>query len=58
MTIKGNVQYKESERWVALANGIGFGKVLLNLKYKPIKLTLPPELRGSGTLIVHRGDQR
>ncbi|KAI8136766.1 hypothetical protein BJV82DRAFT_526545 [Fennellomyces sp. T-0311] len=47
---------KEAERWVALANGIGFGKVLLNLKFKPIKLSLPRELRGSdvATMIVDR----
>ncbi|KAI9322715.1 hypothetical protein BX666DRAFT_1848608 [Dichotomocladium elegans] len=47
-------KYKESERWVALANGIGFGKVLLALKYKPIKMTLSRELRGSdvGTMII------
>ncbi|KAI9497976.1 hypothetical protein BDB00DRAFT_755787 [Zychaea mexicana] len=49
-------KFKEAERWVALANGIGFGKVLLNLKYKPVKLTLPRELRGSdvGTMIIDR----
>lgn len=49
-------KYKEAERWVPLANGIGFGKVFLNLKYKPVKLTLPPELRGSdvGTMIIDR----
>lgn len=49
-------KFKEVERWVPLANGIGFGKVLLNLKYKPVKLTLPPELRGSdvGTMVIDR----
>ena len=49
-------KFKETDRWVALANGIGFGKVSLNLKYKPIKLSLPRELRGSdvGTMIIDR----
>ncbi|KAI7852946.1 hypothetical protein BDC45DRAFT_484442 [Circinella umbellata] len=49
-------KFKETERWVALANGIGFGKISLNLKYKPVKLFLPRELRGSdvGTMIVDR----
>ncbi|KAF1797109.1 hypothetical protein FB192DRAFT_1335564 [Mucor lusitanicus] len=45
---------KEAERWITLKNGIGYGKVLLNVTYKPIKLTLPRELSGSdvGTLVI------
>ncbi|CAO0800083.1 unnamed protein product [Mucor circinelloides] len=45
---------REAERWITLKHGIGYGKVLLNVTYKPIKLTLPRELSGSdvGTLVI------
>ncbi|KAI7856661.1 hypothetical protein BDC45DRAFT_437272 [Circinella umbellata] len=51
---KENSEYKEAQVWFPLSNGIGFGKVLVTLKYKPVRLTLPRELRGAdvGTLIV------
>lgn len=42
-------QYKEVQKWIPLANGIGFGKFLLSVKCKPVKMTLPKELQGSGT---------
>ncbi|KAI8327289.1 hypothetical protein EDC96DRAFT_532234 [Choanephora cucurbitarum] len=47
-------KFKEIQRWIPLADGIGFGKVLISLKYKPVKLTLPRELQGCdvGTLVV------
>lgn len=47
-------KFKEVQQWIPLANGIGFGKVLLSLKYKPVRLTLPRELQGCdvGTLVV------
>ncbi|KAI7871162.1 hypothetical protein BDF14DRAFT_1878550 [Spinellus fusiger] len=47
-------KYKESERWIPLLNGIGFGKVSLLVRYKPVKLSLPHELQGAdvGTLII------
>ncbi|KAI8391172.1 uncharacterized protein BYT42DRAFT_555889 [Radiomyces spectabilis] len=47
-------KYKGMERWIPLANGIGFGKFHLNLKYKPVKLTVPRPLRGAdvGTLVI------
>ncbi|KAI8375545.1 hypothetical protein BD560DRAFT_392622 [Blakeslea trispora] len=47
-------KFKEVQKWIPLADGIGFGKVLLSLKYKPVKLTLPRELQGCdvGTLVV------
>ncbi|OAD77023.1 hypothetical protein PHYBLDRAFT_165522 [Phycomyces blakesleeanus NRRL 1555(-)] len=49
-------KYKETERWVPLIKGIGFGKVSMLIRYKPVKLTLPRELRGAdvGTLIIER----
>ncbi|KAI8391836.1 uncharacterized protein BYT42DRAFT_543323 [Radiomyces spectabilis] len=49
-----DAKFKESQKWIALANGIGFGKVLVTLKYKPVKLTLPRNLQGAdvGTLII------
>jgi hypothetical protein len=43
-----SLQVKEAQRWISLVNGIGSGKVLLNLTFKPIKLTLPKELLGAG----------
>ncbi|GAA5809804.1 hypothetical protein MFLAVUS_003219 [Mucor flavus] len=45
---------KESIKWVSLSNGIGYGKVLLDLKYKPVKMVLPRELSGAdvGTLVI------
>ncbi|KAI8140241.1 hypothetical protein BJV82DRAFT_563066 [Fennellomyces sp. T-0311] len=51
---KENSPYKEGQAWFVLENGIGFGKVLVTLKYKPVRLTLPRQLQGSkvGTLIV------
>ncbi|KAI7902890.1 uncharacterized protein BX663DRAFT_508770 [Cokeromyces recurvatus] len=51
-----NAKFKQIQQWIPLANGIGFGKVLLTIKYKPVKLTLPHELQGCdvGTLIVER----
>ncbi|KAI8879896.1 hypothetical protein K501DRAFT_256031 [Backusella circina FSU 941] len=47
---------KEIQKWVTLSNGIGFGKLLLTIKYKPVKLTIPKELQGAdvGTLIIER----
>ncbi|KAI9033622.1 hypothetical protein CLU79DRAFT_882763 [Phycomyces nitens] len=49
-------KYKETERWVPLIKGIGFGKVSMLIRYKPVKLSLPRELRGAdvGTLIIER----
>ncbi|KAG0793074.1 hypothetical protein G6F21_003887 [Rhizopus arrhizus] len=49
-------KFKECQKWVPLADGIGFGKVLLSIKYKPVKMTLPRSLQGSdvGTLIVEK----
>ncbi|KAG2204704.1 hypothetical protein INT47_012000 [Mucor saturninus] len=49
-------KFKEFQKWIPLANGIGFGKFLLTVKYKPVKLTLPRELQGSdvGTLVIER----
>lgn len=49
-------KFKEIQKWVPLANGIGFGKFLISVKYKPVKMTLPRELQGAdvGTLIVER----
>ncbi|KAI9029659.1 hypothetical protein CLU79DRAFT_843161 [Phycomyces nitens] len=46
--------FKDVQKWIPLDNGIGFGKVLLTIKYKPVKLTLPRELQGSdvATLVV------
>ncbi|KAI9494174.1 hypothetical protein BDB00DRAFT_819957 [Zychaea mexicana] len=51
---KESSEYKEGQAWFPLASGVGFGKVLVTLKYKPVRLTLPRELRGAdvGTLIV------
>ncbi|KAI7888712.1 uncharacterized protein EV154DRAFT_468602 [Mucor mucedo] len=45
---------KESERWISLSDGIGYGRVFLDLKYKPVKLVLPRELSGAdvGTLVI------
>ncbi|KAI8979253.1 hypothetical protein BDF20DRAFT_974130 [Mycotypha africana] len=49
-------KFKEVQKWIPLSNGIGFGKVLLSIKYKPVKMTLPRELQGCdvGTLVVER----
>ncbi|RCH95171.1 hypothetical protein CU098_006546, partial [Rhizopus stolonifer] len=49
-------KFKEIQRWIPLANGIGFGKILVSFKYKPTKLYLPRELQGCdvGTLVVER----
>ncbi|KAL9556559.1 hypothetical protein MBANPS3_001819 [Mucor bainieri] len=49
-------KFKEVQQWIPLSNGIGFGKILLSIKYKPVKMTLPRELQGSdvGTLVVER----
>ena len=49
-------KFKEVQKWVPLSNGIGFGKFLISIKYKPVKMTLPRELQGAdvGTLIVER----
>ncbi|CEP06852.1 hypothetical protein [Parasitella parasitica] len=49
-------KFKEVQKWIPLSNGIGFGKILLSIKYKPVKMTLPRELQGSdvGTLIIER----
>ncbi|CAO0791446.1 unnamed protein product [Mucor circinelloides] len=49
-------KFKEVQQWIPLSNGIGFGKILLSIKYKPVKMTIPRELQGSdvGTLIVER----
>ncbi|KAK4515667.1 3-isopropylmalate dehydrogenase [Mucor velutinosus] len=49
-------KFKEVQQWIPLTNGIGFGKILLSVKYKPVKMTLPRELQGAdvGTLIVER----
>lgn len=46
--------FKECQTWVSLGCGIGSGKVLLTLKYKPVKLSLSRTLRTAnvGTLIV------
>jgi hypothetical protein len=41
-------KFKEVQQWIPLTNGIGFGKILLSIKYKPVKMTLPRELQGSG----------
>ncbi|KAG1048652.1 hypothetical protein G6F43_008976 [Rhizopus delemar] len=51
-----NDRFKEFQKWVPLADGIGFGKVLLSIKYKPVKMVLPRALQGSdvGTLIVEK----
>ncbi|KAI9275789.1 hypothetical protein BDA99DRAFT_475827 [Phascolomyces articulosus] len=51
---KGNSEYKEAQTWFPLSDGVGFGKVLVTLKYKPVHLTIPRELSGAdvGTLIV------
>lgn len=43
-------KFKEIQQWIPLSNGIGFGKVLLSIKYKPVKMTLPRSLQGSGML--------
>jgi hypothetical protein len=45
---------KEIQRWLPLKDGIGFGKVLVTMRYKPIKLTLPRQMVGStvGTLVI------
>ncbi|KAI8976219.1 hypothetical protein BDB01DRAFT_359888 [Pilobolus umbonatus] len=47
-------KFKEIQQWLPLSNGIGFGKILLTVKYKPVKITLPRELQGAdvGTLII------
>ncbi|KAI8890295.1 hypothetical protein K501DRAFT_237324 [Backusella circina FSU 941] len=47
-------KFKEVQKWLPLSNGIGFGKVLVTLKYKPVKMFLPRELQGAdvGTLMV------
>ncbi|RCH86926.1 hypothetical protein CU098_002701, partial [Rhizopus stolonifer] len=47
-------KFKEFEKWIPLGDGIGFGKVLLTIKYKPVKMSLPRELQGSdvGTLVI------
>ncbi|KAI9354705.1 hypothetical protein BD770DRAFT_412084 [Pilaira anomala] len=49
-------KFKEFQNWIPLSNGIGFGKFLVSIKYKPVKMTLPRELQGAdvGTLIVER----
>lgn len=41
-------KFKEVQQWIPLSNGIGFGKILLSIKYKPVKMTIPRELQGSG----------
>jgi hypothetical protein len=43
-------KFKETQQWIPLANGIGFGKILLSIKFKPVKMTLPRELQGSGMM--------
>ncbi|KAI7861997.1 hypothetical protein BDF14DRAFT_1861374 [Spinellus fusiger] len=55
---KGN--FKRVRQWVLLENGIGFGKVLITVKYKPVKLAIPRELQGSdvGTLVMDYLDLR
>lgn len=47
---------KEVQRWLPIKDGIGFGKVLVTLRYKPVKLTLPRPMVGSmvGTLVIDR----
>ncbi|KAI9252998.1 hypothetical protein BY458DRAFT_522442 [Sporodiniella umbellata] len=49
-------KFREFQKWVPLSDGIGFGKILLNIKYKPVKMTIPHSLQGSdvGTLVVER----
>lgn len=42
-------KFKEVQQWIPLTNGIGFGKILMTIKYKPVKMTLPRELQGAGT---------
>ncbi|KAL0074495.1 hypothetical protein F4703DRAFT_1946910 [Phycomyces blakesleeanus] len=46
--------FKGVQKWIPLDNGIGFGKVLLTIKYKPVKLSLSRELQGANvaTLVV------
>ncbi|KAI9323256.1 hypothetical protein BX666DRAFT_35513 [Dichotomocladium elegans] len=46
---------RETKIWVPLGNAIGFGKVLLALRYKPVRITLTRELQSSevGTLIIN-----
>jgi hypothetical protein len=45
---KKKKKFKEFQKWVPLADGIGFGKVLLSVKYKSVKMVLPRSLQGSG----------
>ncbi|KAH8550706.1 hypothetical protein BGW37DRAFT_457834 [Umbelopsis sp. PMI_123] len=47
---------KEVQRWLPIKDGIGFGKILVTLRYKPVKLTLPKPMSGSkvGTLVIDR----
>ncbi|KAI9283000.1 hypothetical protein BC943DRAFT_281072 [Umbelopsis sp. AD052] len=47
---------KECQRWLPIKDGIGFGKILVTLRYKPIKLSLPKPMTGSrvGTLVIDR----
>ncbi|GAA5800941.1 hypothetical protein HPULCUR_006381 [Helicostylum pulchrum] len=49
-------KFKEFQNWIPLANGIGFGKFLVTIKYKPVKMTLPRNLQGAdvGTLVIER----
>ncbi|CEJ04745.1 hypothetical protein RMCBS344292_18699 [Rhizopus microsporus] len=49
-------KFKEAQKWIPISDGIGFGKVLLSLKYKPVKMTLPRSLQGAdvGTLVVEK----
>jgi hypothetical protein len=47
---------KEVQRWLPIKDGIGFGKILVTLRYKPVKLSLPKPMTGSrvGTLVIDR----
>lgn len=47
---------KETQRWLPLKDGIGFGKILVTMRYKPVKLSLPRQLTGSvvGTLVIDK----
>ncbi|KAI9259291.1 hypothetical protein BY458DRAFT_517379 [Sporodiniella umbellata] len=54
--VKQEDKFKEFQKWIPLADGIGFGKVLLTVKYKPVKMTIPRPLQGSdvATLVVDK----
>ncbi|KAJ2959007.1 hypothetical protein NQZ79_g5470 [Umbelopsis isabellina] len=47
---------KETQRWLPLKDGIGFGKILVTMRFKPVKLSLPKQLTGSmvGTLVIDK----